>query len=78
MYAHSMSKMALISRTLQKYNIDISAISETRLAGSSQLEEVGGDYAFFWIGKSEEEHRLSGVGFGIKSELAKSLPSLPQ
>ena len=71
-------KTALISHALRKYNIDISAISETRLAGSSQLEEVGGGYVFFWIGKNEEERRLSGVGFAIKSELAKSLPSLPQ
>ena len=30
------------------------------------------------IGKSEEESRLSGVGFAIKSKLAKSLPSLPK
>ena len=71
-------KTALIAHTLQKYNIDISAISETHLPGSSQLEEVGGGYTFFWIGKGEEERRSSGVGFAIKSDLAKSLSSLPQ
>lgn len=62
---------------LQKYNTDISALSETRLAGSSQPEEVGGGYTFFWIGRSKEAPCLSGVGFAIKSELAKSLSSLP-
>ena len=55
-----------------------SALSETRLAGTSKLEEVGGGCAFFWIGKSEEEPRLSDVGFAIKSDLVKSLSAFPK
>lgn len=71
-------KTALISLALRKYNVSICALSETRFAGTSQLEEVGGGYVFYWIGKDEEEHRQSGVGFAIRSDIAKSLTSLPK
>ena len=50
-------------------------LTSIRLAGTSKLQEVGGGYVFFCIGKIEES-RLSGVGFAIESDLAKSLPSL--
>ena len=33
---------------------------------------------FFWIGKDEDKPRHSGVGFAIKSDIAKSLTSLPK
>ena len=71
-------KTALICLELKKYNIDIAALSETRLAGISQLTEVEGGYEFYWSGKSEAEPRQSGVGFAIKSDLARTLPSLPK
>lgn len=71
-------RTALISHTLRKYNVSICALSETRFAGTSQLEEVGGGYVFYWIGKSEEEHRQSGVGFAVRSDVAALLNSLPK
>lgn len=40
-------RMALVSRELEKYCIDIAALSETRLADHSQLQEVGVGYTFF-------------------------------
>ena len=47
-------KTVLVSLALHKYNIDIAALSETRLAvARSQLEEVKGGYVFFWSGKSD-------------------------
>lgn len=71
-------KTALVSLALKKYNIDIAALSETRLAGSSQLEELKGGYVFSWSGKSEHEPRQSGVGFAVRSEIARSLSSMPK
>ena len=71
-------KTALVSLSLKKHNISIAALSETRLAGFTQLEEVEGGYTFFCYGRSEVEHRQSGVGYAIKTEIAKSLPSLPK
>ena len=55
-------KTALVSRELKRYNIDIAALSETRLAGVSQFKEEKGGYVFFTSGKWLNEPRLSGVG----------------
>ena len=71
-------KTALVFLALKKYNIDIAALSETCLAGSSQLEELKGGYVFFWSGKSENKPRQSGVGFAVRSEIARSLSSMPK
>ena len=54
-------KTALICLELEKYDIDIAALSETRLAGVSQLTEVKGGYDIYWSGKDETESRHSGV-----------------
>ena len=71
-------KTAVVALELSKYNIDIAALSETRLPGISQFKEEKGGYVFFTSGKSPDEPRLSGVGFAVKSELASSLQSLPK
>ena len=68
-------RTAILSRVLKNLNIDIVALSETRLPGSGQLKEK--DYTFFWSGRPEEEHRSAGVGFAIKRKLADKLHSLP-
>ena len=39
-------RTAIIARELARYNIDIAALSETRISGSTQLEEVGAGYTF--------------------------------
>lgn len=48
-----------------KYTTDIAVLSETRVDGSSQLEEMQGDYSFFWSDKSANEARQPSVGFAI-------------
>ena len=63
-------RTALIGRELGRYNIDIAALSATRLAEEGQINEIGAGYTFFWSGKKSEERRQSGVGFAIKSALA--------
>ena len=71
-------RTALIAKELARYNADIVALSETRLAEEGQLTEDGGGYTFFWSGRKSELRRESGVGFAIKSHLFNKLTSLPK
>lgn len=68
----------LIARELDRYGIQIAALSETRLAGEGQLTETGAGYTFFWIGRTEAEHCEAGVGFAIKSNLVNKLAAPPK
>lgn len=61
-------RTAIVARELLCYDIDIAALSETRLPGEDQLVESGAGYTFFWKGSSAEEKRL-GVGFAVKAGL---------
>ena len=71
-------RTALVARELARYDIDIAALSETRLANEGQLTESGGGYTFFWCGRSDGERREAGVGFAIKNRLVQKLVSLPK
>ncbi|XP_063895050.1 uncharacterized protein LOC135118051 [Helicoverpa armigera] len=71
-------KTAVVARELARYNVDVAALSETRLADQGELEEIGGGYTFFWKGRPQSERRLAGVGFAIKSTIVKKLPECPQ
>ncbi len=64
---------ALVASELNKYNIDIAALSETRLAGEDSLIEVRKGYTF-WKGLPEDTRCLHGVGFAIKSNLLQNIP----
>jgi len=70
-------RTALIAQELLKYNVDIAALSETRLADEGSLTEEGGGYTFFWKGYRPEERRIHGVGFAIRSALLSSCPDNP-
>ncbi len=48
-------RTALVAKELARYNVDIAALSETRLADKDQLTEHGGGYTFFWSGCSSTE-----------------------
>ena len=69
-------RTALIARELGRYQVDIAALSETRLSDKGQLTEIGGDYNFFWSGRKSGERREAGVGFAIKNQLVKKLDDL--
>ncbi len=43
-------RTALVALELARYNIDIAALSETRLHGEDSLTEAGAGYTFFWKG----------------------------
>lgn len=59
-------RTALVARELARFNINIAALCETRLANEGQLTETGGGYTFFCCGRSSDERRESGVGFAVK------------
>ena len=62
---------------LARYNIDIAALSETRLHGEDSLSEVGAGYTFFWKRVPEGTRRKHGVGFDVKSKLLQRIPESP-
>ena len=64
---------AIVARELDRYDIDIAAISETRVLGDSVFEEVSGGYTFFLKGKPAGDKHYHGVGFAIRSKLVRHL-----
>ena len=68
---------ALIVWKLGKCQIDIAALSETRLAEEGSIVEPKGGYTFFWRGKAKDEDRVHVVGLAIKTSLCRQLPDLP-
>ena len=66
-------RTALIRLELARYNIDIAALIETRLADEGELCERGCGYTFFWRGRGNEERREAGVGFSVKTSLIGKL-----
>ena len=75
--ARPQRRTALVAKELSRYNIDIAALSETRLADEGSLTEPTCGYTFFWKGKTQSEDRIHGVGLAIKTSLMKQLPTLP-
>ena len=70
-------RSALIAQELSRYNMDIAALSETRLAGEGSLTESEGGYTFFWRGLPSTERRIHGVGFAIRTTLVAQLDETP-
>ena len=70
-------RSALGAMELGRLYIDIAALSEVRFAEQGSLGEDGAGYTFFWSGKNEDERRLSGVGFTIKTSIARKQQNLP-
>ena len=71
-------RTAIIGRELARYNINITALSETRISGSSELIEEGAGYTFFTIGRPEGKPRHAGVGFAIRSTMVPQFEDQPQ
>ena len=69
---------AIIAHELSRYDIDIAALSATRLAGTGDLAEVGAGYTFFWSGKAADEPREASFGSAIRSVLIPKLETLPK
>ena len=67
---------ALVDKELERYDIDVVALSETRFHDSGQLTEK--NYTFFWSGKPADEISQSGVGFAVKNHIANQLDEQPK
>ena len=59
------SKTALLAHELDRYGIDVAALSETRLSGEGSVTE--GNYTIFWRGYPEGTPRQHGVGIAIRN-----------
>ena len=70
-------RTALVAAELNKYNIDIATLTETRFDQEGSLVEHGQGYTFFWRGVPEGQRRLHGVGFAISNKIAVTLSELP-
>lgn len=70
-------RTALIAAELRRYNIDIAALSETRLLDEGSLIEEGSGYTFFWKGYPLGGQHLHGVGLAIKNTLLPRLTETP-
>ena len=47
-------RIALVCRELDRYKVEIAALSETCLAEEGLLKEVGAGYTFFWSGRKKK------------------------
>ena len=68
----------LIASEFARFNIDIAAISKTRLAEEGELCEKGVGYTFFCIGRGPEERREAGFGLAVKTTLVGKLAGPPK
>ena len=71
-------RRTLVGRELYRYKVEMTALSETRLAEKGLLKEVGAGYTFFWSGRKKEDWCEAGVGIAIKSYLISKLSGLPK
>ena len=66
-----------MARELARLDMCFAAVSEVRFAKQDFLREDEVRYTLVWSGKNKNERRLSGVGFMIKTSIARKLQNLP-
>ena len=69
-------RSTLVAMELALLDIDIAALSEVGFAEQGSLREDEAGNTLFWSGKNKDERRLSGVGFMIKTSIARKLQNL--
>jgi hypothetical protein len=69
--ACDLRKTAVISMELERLNVSIAALQETRLPDEGSLREA--QYTFFWRGKPTDAVREHGVGFAVRNDLLKAI-----
>lgn len=68
-------KTAVVAAELLRLNIDIAALSETRLPEQGCIREK--DYTFYWIGHPSDEKKEHGVGFAIRNSIIPYCVGIP-
>ena len=69
-------RTVLIDKVLFRLNVDIAALSETRLLEEESLTESY--YTFYWKGRPANSYRMHGVEFAIRNTLVPKLGQVPQ
>ena len=64
-------KTVIINNELFRLKVDIAVLQKIQIAGQGSIKE--NYYAFFWHGKSVDEHREHGVGFAVKNTHLQSV-----
>ncbi|KAK4325482.1 hypothetical protein Pmani_003933 [Petrolisthes manimaculis] len=59
------------------YDVNVAALSETRLSDEASLTEDHGGYTFYWNGYPTQERRIHGVGFAVKNSLVRLIHDMP-
>ena len=70
-------RTALVCKELARFNIDVAALSETRLPEEGNIKEAGSGYTIFWKGKAPDEPHIHGVGFAIRTQLIQQHNLVP-
>ena len=70
-------RTALIACELSRYNIDIAALSETRLPDEGSLVEMGTGYTFFLSGLPTVARGFHGVAFTVRTALLQTTLGSP-
>ena len=70
-------RTALIACELARYNIDMAALSETRLSDEDFLVEIGTGCTFFWSGLPIVARRIHGIGLAVRTALLQSTQESP-
>ena len=70
-------RTALIACEHTIHNIDIAALSETRLPDEGSFVEMGTGYKFSWSGLPAFVRRIHGVGIAVRTALLKSAQEYP-
>ena len=66
-------RSAMVALQLASYDIDVAALTETRLEGEGSLIEQGQGYTFFWRGVPSGQPRIHGIALAIKNKIVRSL-----
>ena len=66
-------RTALLTRKLERLNIDIAALSETHLSEKDHLIEAGSRYYVLWVRNPKDKLCDGGVGFAIRSALVDKI-----
>ena len=67
----------MIASEQSRYNIDIAALSDSRLADAGLLNEMANGYTFFWKELPANARRIHGLGLTIRTELVQTPPESP-
>lgn len=67
------NKSAILTKKIQNLDIDIAALSQTRVSDNDQLTEITSGVTFYLVDKPKGGHLDGSVGFAIRTALLERL-----